>query len=194
MRSSRKWVVGVVFLIIGLVVDLVGGIFLTIYAVKSSKCTLTVDGIVVDFDIDSSDAMAPIFFYEVDGETYLEPYNVYTSHSNYKFGDVKELLVNPDKPTEFMVADSIWMQLTSGICLGVGTVFILLSVICFIRAKKLKRMEYNQYSKYYSAGPVQYKSTYRLNGEEHKIVETDQPGYYNLNGKVVRRDDADNML
>ncbi len=216
--KRRKRIAGFVILIFGMIVDLVGGIFLVYYLDKTDTCTLSIQAEVIgldyhynDFDLDNDDsslACAPVFYYEVNNEAWTESYNIYSSLCSYEIGDQVELLIDPDNPDNFMIADSIWMQLTAGICLGVGTLLIILAYFLLRSAKKGVAMNkagaftysYQPNSGTYgrpnqqphvendgqSNQSITQGNSYVLNGVKYHSEEIKQEGYYNLNGKIYK--------
>ncbi len=223
--KRRKRIAGFFFLIFGMIVDLAGGIFLVYYLDKAATCTLPIQAEVVgldynynDFDFDNDDssvAFAPVFYYEVNNEAWTETYPVYSSFSSYEIGDKVELLIDPDKPDNFMVADSIWMQLTAGICLLVGTLFIFIAVFLLRSAKKgvaMNKAGAFNYSYQPNSGtygrpnqqphvenygqsnrPIAQDNSYTLNGVKYHSEEINQEGYYNLNGKIYKTKENNNL-
>lgn len=205
MRQGKIFA-GIIVMIFGVIASIIGIVFLVIYSVKKTNCTLEVTALVVYLDKDTSfddgtysESYAPVFYYEVDGNDFMETYNLYSNPSQYEVGDQVDLLVNPDNPTNFLVADSIWMQLTGGICLGVGIFLTILASILIRSGKSSARrnrsfQKARQYQQnVYTAVPVREKqiqtNRFNLNGEWHETSHIEQPGYYNLNGKIVSSKD-----
>lgn len=202
---QRKNIVGIILLFFGVIVCLIGTGFLIYYVEKKSDCTLEVTGTVVDLDVSYnnedgiySEAYAPVFRYKMNGVERTETYSIHSNPCSYEIGDEVDLLVDPFDGSNFMVVGSIWMQLTAGICLGVGFVLVVIAFIVLRAGKNSVRKNSFQQARKYQYNPNTFvpsankraqTNTYNLNGEWHQSAQIEQPGYYNLNGKIVKSKD-----
>ena len=185
MRQGKKKV-GIVFMFLGCIEMIVGGIFFSVYLDKEERCTQLVDAVVMDLatkgDYDDDDmSYAPVFLYEYENALYSSQHEIYTNPCSYEIGDDVELLIDPNEPEDFIIKGSIWMQLIGGIFLGLGVVFLIISLLLIARAKKTKTVKREYIT--VKAG------TYNLNGIIHRGSDLDDSNGFVLNGTFYNRHD-----
>ena len=94
-------------------------------------CTYHVFATIIDHDTtsgDSGELYAPIYKYEFNKETYEVCTNVYSNVGVKPVGTIVDLMINPNKPKEFLDES---FGFTKGIVI-MGIFFLLVSVPMFV--------------------------------------------------------------
>lgn len=98
----------------------------------------TVTGMVIDLEINSEGASAPIVEYDWNGETKLYKSAMHAAPPDYAPGDSVTLYVNPENPDEAIIDSFTERYLFSVIFAGVGTFFLFFAIAMFVIARKLR--------------------------------------------------------
>lgn len=126
----------IVLFIIGIILTL-AGITKLIYTKK--YCTYRVYATCIDIDKNESydseydhytTMYSPIYEFYHNGDTFKVKNSFYFSRCNVQIGEQVELLINPDKPKEFIYANG--RNYTHGILILSGVIFIVTGILVFI--------------------------------------------------------------
>lgn len=128
-----------VLYVVAAVMFLVGLLVILFSNRKKKRCTQPVDATIVDVSRDVSDdgnghkqvSYSPTYEYTYDGQTYKKTSSrSYSSKFRIKVGTVKQIKINPNKPTEIMDKGTA-ANVFSGLLLMVIAIVIVVILIIF---------------------------------------------------------------
>lgn len=121
---------GLMFIAIGVVMIIIGLIWMKKIKDHKSSCTSSCEGIVARIDKqiqhdDGKDTMmyTPVFTYSVNGNTYTNSTPGSSSYCKHKTGDKVKVFYNPDDPNKFYVKGD-GHAIIAGAFLFMGIVFV----------------------------------------------------------------------
>ena len=108
------------------------------YYESLTKDAVTVQGTVIEFRYNDEGLSAPVIEYEWNGETRQYVSVMYSNPPDYQLNEQVTLFINPENPDEILIDSFSERYLISIILAGVGTLFLVFTLILHFVTKKMK--------------------------------------------------------
>lgn len=194
MKVKVPVVVGIFFIILGILFGVIGNKLEKSEKLKETRCSESVEAVIDDIEENSGESgitYRPIYKYHYKSKVYTIKSNVsmYPLPNGYQVGNTISIKINPDKPEEIydsaMSIDIIYsvFSFVSTILFGVGVVTIIISIIIalkFIGKNAAGAMLASQAVDEYN-NQLDYTSQQYYEEQQQYYAEQRQNGYINYN-------------
>ncbi|MCM1006752.1 MAG: DUF3592 domain-containing protein [Ruminococcus flavefaciens] len=147
-RTNNPKIVGTLFILFSILFIIVGIVVLMLPKIKSQKCTESVRAEVVEnLQVESSDHRSgkvlykPVFGFTYNGEDYRVESKTSSDPPAFRSGEIVELKINPDDPTDFYAPSDKTTGFIGIIFTGMGALFLTIGIVLRVVFKKNEKSE-----------------------------------------------------
>lgn len=147
-RTNNPKIVGTFFILFSIVFIIVGIVVLMIPKIKAQKCTESVRAEVIEnLPVESSDHRSgnvlykPVFGFTYNGKDYRVESKTSSDPPAFQSGEIVELKVNPDDPTDFYAPSDKTTSFIGIIFTAMGALFLIIGIVLRVVLRKNEESE-----------------------------------------------------
>lgn len=152
-RTNNPKVVGIFFVLFSIVFLIAGIVVLMLPKIKAQKCTESVRAEVVEnLPVASSHKSGsghrrtnimykPVFSFTYNGKNYNVESKTSSDPPAFQSGEIVELKINPDDPTDFYAPDDKTTRFIGIIFTAMGALFLIIGIVLRVVFKKNEKSE-----------------------------------------------------
>lgn len=152
-RTNNPKIVGIFFILFSILFIIVGIVVLMIPKIKAQKCTESVRAEVVEnLPVESSHRSnsgrhrtsvmyKPVFSFTYNGKDYLVESKTSSDPPAFQPGEIVELKINPDDPTDFYAPSNKTTSFIGIIFTAMGALFLIIGIVLRVVFRKNEKSE-----------------------------------------------------
>lgn len=152
-RTNNPKIVGIFFILFSILFIIVGIVVLMIPKIKAQKCTESVRAEVVEnLLVESSHKSGsghrrtstmykPVFSFTYNGKDYLVESKTSSDPPAFQSGEIVELKINPDDPTDFYAPSDKTTSFIGIIFTAMGALFLIIGIVLRVAFRKNEKSE-----------------------------------------------------